>query len=186
MDNNEAPADEIKMAATQQPDYPPETHSTTHHPHRFHPITYTEGGGGDSSGGSSAMNALAAAAEARSSPSSSTLAAVAPTDPTDNTTSAPTATTETVAAVAAAAATTTTIPEPPQDNASSLPPSASGGKLVESGQENTGRWSHEEHEKFLAGLQLYGREWRKVAALVKTRTVMQTRTHAQKYFLKHG
>ena len=31
---------------------------------------------------------------------------------------------------------------------------------------------------------LNGQEWKKVAAMVKTRTVVQTRTHAQKYFQK--
>ena len=31
---------------------------------------------------------------------------------------------------------------------------------------------------------MYGKEWKKVAARVKTRTVVQTRTHAQKYFQK--
>lgn len=58
------------------------------------------------------------------------------------------------------------------------------GKVVESGHEHTGRWTKEEHEAFLAALQLYGKEWKKVAARVKTRTVVQTRTHAQKYFQK--
>mmetsp|Transcript_17517 Transcript_17517/g.50462 ORF Transcript_17517/g.50462 Transcript_17517/m.50462 type:complete len:775 (-) Transcript_17517:1217-3541(-) len=58
------------------------------------------------------------------------------------------------------------------------------GKVVESGQEHTGRWTKEEHEAFLLGLKLYGKEWKKVAAKVKTRTVVQTRTHAQKYFQK--
>jgi hypothetical protein len=33
-------------------------------------------------------------------------------------------------------------------------------------------------------LKMYGKEWKKVAAKVKTRTVVQTRTHAQKYFQK--
>lgn len=50
--------------------------------------------------------------------------------------------------------------------------------------EHTGRWTKEEHEAFLAGLQKFGKEWKKVAAKVKTRTVVQTRTHAQKYFQK--
>lgn len=58
------------------------------------------------------------------------------------------------------------------------------GKVVESGHEHTGRWTKEEHEAFLSALQLYGKEWKKVAARVKTRTVVQTRTHAQKYFQK--
>ena len=72
----------------------------------------------------------------------------------------------------------------PQQQLNMPPLPHSEGKLVEPGQENTGRWSKVEHEAFLLGLQLYGREWRKVAELVQTRTVMQTRTHAQKYFLK--
>jgi len=62
--------------------------------------------------------------------------------------------------------------------------SPSPGYVVESGQEHTGRWTKEEHEAFLKALKMYGKEWKKVAAKVKTRTVVQTRTHAQKYFQK--
>ena len=51
-------------------------------------------------------------------------------------------------------------------------------------QERTGRWSKEEHDVFLSALQLYGKDWKKIAADIKTRTVVQTRTHAQKYFMK--
>lgn len=58
------------------------------------------------------------------------------------------------------------------------------GRVVETGQEQTGRWTKQEHEAFLSALQMYGKEWKKVAAKVKTRTVVQTRTHAQKYFQK--
>ena len=58
------------------------------------------------------------------------------------------------------------------------------GKVVDPGQEHTGRWTKEEHESFLSALQMYGKEWKRVAARVKTRTVVQTRTHAQKYFQK--
>lgn len=58
------------------------------------------------------------------------------------------------------------------------------GRVVETGHEQTGRWTKEEHEAFLVALKLYGKEWKKVAAKVKTRTVVQTRTHAQKYFQK--
>lgn len=58
------------------------------------------------------------------------------------------------------------------------------GKVVETGKEHTGRWTKEEHEAFLSALKMYGKEWKKVAAKVKTRTVVQTRTHAQKYFQK--
>ena len=65
-----------------------------------------------------------------------------------------------------------------------MKPSTPLGKVVDAGQEHTGRWTKEEHEAFLKGLQQYGKEWKKVAAKVKTRTVVQTRTHAQKYFQK--
>ncbi|ETV71925.1 hypothetical protein H257_12759 [Aphanomyces astaci] len=49
---------------------------------------------------------------------------------------------------------------------------------------NGGRWTDEEHERFLAGLTEHGREWKKVASKIKTRTSAQIRSHAQKYFAK--
>ncbi len=51
-------------------------------------------------------------------------------------------------------------------------------------QESTGRWTREEHLAFVRGLELHGKGWKKIASLIKTRTVVQIRTHAQKYFLK--
>lgn len=45
-----------------------------------------------------------------------------------------------------------------------------------------GRWKPEEHELFLKGLELHGRDWKKIEALVGTRTGPQIRSHAQKYF----
>jgi SHAQKYF class myb-like DNA-binding protein len=50
--------------------------------------------------------------------------------------------------------------------------------------ENIGRWTVEEHQTFLEGYQIHGKNWKKVAGHVKTRSVVQVRTHAQKYFLK--
>jgi SHAQKYF class myb-like DNA-binding protein len=51
------------------------------------------------------------------------------------------------------------------------------------GQTN-GRWTQEEHEAFLEGLKVFGREWKKVAHRIPTRTSAQIRSHAQKYFSK--
>nr|CCA14648.1 conserved hypothetical protein [Albugo laibachii Nc14] len=47
-----------------------------------------------------------------------------------------------------------------------------------------GRWSFNEHERFLAGFRAYGHKWKRVQQVVRTRSVTQVRTHAQKYLLK--
>ncbi|DBA00826.1 TPA: hypothetical protein N0F65_008469 [Lagenidium giganteum] len=50
---------------------------------------------------------------------------------------------------------------------------------------NTGRWTEAEHKLFLKGLESFPyRAWKKIATLIKTRTVVQIRTHAQKYYQK--
>ncbi|RHY14870.1 hypothetical protein DYB25_000804 [Aphanomyces astaci] len=53
---------------------------------------------------------------------------------------------------------------------------------------HSGRWSSEEHNRFVEGLHQYPHgvlnRWRKISKAVGTRTVLQTRTHAQKYFRK--
>ena len=48
----------------------------------------------------------------------------------------------------------------------------------------SGRWSSGEHQAFLEGLNIHGREWKKVAQGIPTRTSAQIRSHAQKYFAK--
>lgn len=49
---------------------------------------------------------------------------------------------------------------------------------------NSGRWTDEEHKKFLEAIKLFGKNWNKVHRHVGTRTSAQTRSHAQKYFNK--
>lgn len=51
---------------------------------------------------------------------------------------------------------------------------------------DSGRWRKEEHELFLKGLEMFGRDWKKIESLVGTRTGPQIRSHAQKYFNKMG
>jgi SHAQKYF class myb-like DNA-binding protein len=62
-------------------------------------------------------------------------------------------------------------------------PSRKRSPQVKAGQ-STGRWTHEEHQTFLQGLASCGREWKKVASLIPTRSSAQIRSHAQKYFSK--
>lgn len=47
----------------------------------------------------------------------------------------------------------------------------------------SGRWTRAEHDKFMDALEKYGRDWVKVQKKVKTRTLLQIRSHAQKVFL---
>ena len=47
-----------------------------------------------------------------------------------------------------------------------------------------GRWTYEEHIRFLKGCLLYGNNWKKVENYVKSRTSSQIRSHAQKFLIK--
>lgn len=49
---------------------------------------------------------------------------------------------------------------------------------------HSGRWTNEEHNKFIEGILKYGNEWKKVQNIIKTRSSTQARSHAQKFFLR--
>ena len=50
------------------------------------------------------------------------------------------------------------------------------------GKKAKGKWTSEEHEQFIKGVKKHGKDWVKVTVMVKTRSVSQVRTHAQKFF----
>ena len=49
-------------------------------------------------------------------------------------------------------------------------------------QFHAGRWTEEEHQKFIDGILEYGNEWKNVQKIIKTRSSTQARSHAQKFF----
>ena len=51
-------------------------------------------------------------------------------------------------------------------------------------QFHSGRWTEEEHQKFIDGILEYGNEWKKVQQIIRTRSSTQARSHAQKFFLR--
>jgi SHAQKYF class myb-like DNA-binding protein len=51
-------------------------------------------------------------------------------------------------------------------------------------QFSNGRWTKEEHQRFVDAIKLYGKNWKKVEEYIGTRSGPQVRSHAQKFFLK--
>lgn len=49
---------------------------------------------------------------------------------------------------------------------------------------NVGKWSQQEHNNFLYLLELFGKDWKKIARMIPTRSESQIRSHAQKFFNK--
>ncbi|KAK6942864.1 SANT/Myb domain [Dillenia turbinata] len=80
-----------------------------------------------------------------------------------------------------------TNPPPPQPQSMAATTDGSSGKKVRKPYTITKSresWTEEEHDKFLEALQLFDRDWKKIEDFVGSKTVIQIRSHAQKYFLK--
>ena len=115
-------------------------------------------------------------------PTPAAMAAMTPAAPARNTTTAP-GTAEHAAAEKKDCPTLTsrTLAGP---NAPSKAQTGARARDAKSMPKATGRWTAEEHDEFLKCLDIYGREWKKVAERITTRTAAQIRSHAQKYFKK--
>lgn len=49
---------------------------------------------------------------------------------------------------------------------------------------NNGRWTEDEHRRFLQAVFLFGNEWKNVEKHISSRSSAQSRSHSQKFFLK--
>ena len=46
-----------------------------------------------------------------------------------------------------------------------------------------GRWAASQNDRFMTAIEKYGRNWSEVQKKVRTRSIAQVRSHAQKIFL---
>ena len=49
---------------------------------------------------------------------------------------------------------------------------------------NSGRWTANEHNKFLEAVLIHGNDWKYVQKIIKSRSSTQSRAHAMKFVLK--
>merc|ERR1719502_2291751 len=102
------------------------------------------------------------------------MAALTPAAPARTTTTAPPSTAANAAAERKefASLTSRTVAGP---HAPSKAQTGARARDAKSMPKATGRWTAEEHDEFLKCLDIYGREWKKVAERITTRTAAQIR-----------
>ena len=57
-------------------------------------------------------------------------------------------------------------------------------KTINNSNSSNGRWSKEEHNKFIEAIIKFGNDWKKIQKYIPSRTSTQARSHAQKFLLK--
>lgn len=70
------------------------------------------------------------------------------------------------------------------NESASIRKSSSMSFMKDQGNGGQGRWTDEEHQRFIDAIKKYGKDWVKVQQYIGTRSTAQTRSHAQKYFGK--
>jgi SHAQKYF class myb-like DNA-binding protein len=69
-------------------------------------------------------------------------------------------------------------------NSPSVISDSGSGLPIQQQNFNIGRWTEQEHKKFLEAILMFGNEWKKVQKYISTRSSTQARSHAQKFFLR--
>lgn len=69
-------------------------------------------------------------------------------------------------------------------NQPSLEKEASGTTNSTTYELKTGRWSADEHDRFLEALRIYGKDWEEIEKHVGTRKLPNIRAHGQKFLEK--
>ena len=57
-------------------------------------------------------------------------------------------------------------------------------KTINNSNSSNGRWSKEEHNKFIEAIIKFGNDWKKIQKYIPSRTSTQARSHAQKFLMK--
>lgn len=87
-------------------------------------------------------------------------------------------------AMAAAAAVISTVADNSSMNYGSEDPNSKKIRKPYTITKSRETWTDQEHDKFIEALHLFDRDWKKIEAFVGSKTVIQIRSHAQKYFQK--